>query len=74
MWRSKCAKIIAPSVEPTIWYLHGAANKSLLAQSYSQRKLSLLATHQCKKSLPSTSLNPRKLKSATCAANTSESA
>ncbi len=41
-----------PSIEPTIRYLHGAAGfptKSLLAQGYSQRKLSLLATHQCKK-------------------------
>jgi hypothetical protein len=40
-----------PSIEPTIWYLHGAAGfptKASWLKAIRKRKLSLLATHQCK--------------------------
>jgi hypothetical protein len=64
-----------PSVELTIWYLHGAAGFPTKASWLKAiRKGNYLSWPLINvKTLPSTSLNPRKLKKGTCTANTRES-
>jgi hypothetical protein len=64
-----------PSVKPTIWYLHGVAGfptkASWLKAIHKGNYLSWPLINV--KTLPSTSLNPRKLKRGTCVANARES-
>jgi hypothetical protein len=80
MCKNRCQEYLhnvyeLPSVEPTIWYLHGAAGFPTKASWLKAiRKGNYLSWPLInEKKLPITSLNPRKLKRGTCVVNARES-